>query len=509
MTEIVSAQPNLLHGAAQASTKVVITTPSMVGPQPKGIVQPTYDRSAIVPAIVHFGVGGFHRSHMALYVDDLLENRLCNWGIVGVGVKAPYDKMMRDALAEKDYRYTLVERDDHTCTMRVIGAITNMIYAPESPDAVFQQLMDPRTRIVSLTVTEGGYFTNPKGEFNASHPEIQHDLQNSNSPVTVFGYIVEALNRRKSQGLPPFTVLSCDNLQANGDVVRNATLSFAELHSAELRAWIEEHGRFPNTMVDRITPQTKEADKLYVKENGLGDSWPVVAEPFRQWVIEDKFCNGDRPPFELVGVQFTEDILPYELMKLRLLNASHSSLAYLGYLRGYTLVHEVVKDPLFEKFIKHLMANEVEALLPEVHGVDLKEYQKSLLQRFANSTLQDQVPRLCLDGSAKMPKFIAPSILEYSKRNNKALPSALTLAVAGWIRYLDGVDEQGKEIKILDPMTEELKGMTSREVLTHKAIFGDLADSEEFVETVLSLVEKLRDRGSLSVLKEVVDGFSA
>jgi len=458
---------------------------------------------------------------MAVYLDELLEKRLCNWSIVGVGIKAPYDKAMKDALESNDYKYTLIERDDFTCNMRVIGSITDYIYAPESPEAVkavFAKLTDPRTRIVSLTITEGGYFTGPNGIFDVAHPEIVHDVENPESPVTVFGYIVEALNRRRSLGHSPFTVLSCDNLQSNGDVVKNAVLSFASLRSNEIRAWIEEHGRFPNTMVDRITPQTKDGDKMIVKEHGLKDAWPVVAEPFKQWVIEDKFCNGERPPFEMVGVQFTDEILPYELMKLRLLNASHSSMAYLGYLSGFSLVHEVMRDPVFKRYIEHLMTSEVEPLLPAPHGVDLKAYQRSLVQRFANSTLNDQVSRLCLDGSAKMPKFITPSILEYSKRaapddekskTKSKYPTALILAVAGWVRYLDSVDEVGKEHQVVDPMAEELKHLSSRQVLKHPAIFGELSNCDEFVETVLSHVEKLRAYGVRAVLKEIVESFSA
>jgi len=516
---------SVVAGAAEEES--VVTKTGVV------VHYPSYDRTKLVPSIVHFGMGGFHRSHMALYLDELLEKGLCDWSIVGVGVKAPYDRVMHEALMEHGGLYTLVERDDSGYQMRVIGSITNHIYAPESPEAVFTQLTDPRIRIVSLTVTEGGYFTSPSGEFASTHPEILHDLEHPEAPVTVFGYIVEALRRRLRLGLPPFTVLSCDNLQSNGDVARFAVLSFARLTSSKsndadgLVKWIEEHGRFPNTMVDRITPQTKDADKQFVRDHpgSLKDAWPVVAEPFRQWIIEDNFCSpGGRPPFELVGAQFTEDILPYELMKLRLLNASHSCMCYLGHLCGFSLVHDVMRDPAFERLLKQLMANEVEPLLPVPHGVDLKAYQKSLVHRFSNSTLQDQVSRLCLDGSAKMPKFIAPSILEYYKRraattttetteeekvttNSSRLPMALTLGVAGWIRYLDRVDEQGKEIRVVDPMSEELKTMSSREVLKHKAIFGELAEVEEFVETVLQLVERLRSRGARSVLEETVNRF--
>ena len=314
---------------------------------------PTYDRSKLVPAIIHIGVGGFHRAHQAVYLDHLLRRgEAQGWGICGFGVMEG-DRRMRDALKAQDFLYTVVERSAEGATGRIIGSILDFVFAPEDPEAAMERLASEQTRIISLTVTEGGYFIDDgTGGFNAKHPLILADLENPQSPVTWLGYVLEALQRRRQRGLPGLTLLSCDNLQSNGDVARKVFLAFAGARHPGLRDWVQENVAFPNSMVDRITPATTASDITFVADTfGLDDHWPVVTEPFLQWVIEDEFSQG-RPAWEKVGAQLVHDVVPYELMKMRLLNASHLAMAYLGALTGYDFVHEIMQDPLYTSFIR-------------------------------------------------------------------------------------------------------------------------------------------------------------
>jgi fructuronate reductase/mannitol 2-dehydrogenase len=364
--------------------------------------------------------------------------------------------------------------------------MTEYLFAPEHREHVLSALAAPSTRIVSLTITEGGYNVDEvTGRFDAANPAIRHDLAHPASPATAMGYLCEALARRRESGIAPFTVLSCDNLQGNGTVARAAFVSFACLRDELLGDWMEANVAFPNSMVDRITPQTSDADReMVARDFGIEDAWPVVTEPFRQWIIEDRFCNG-RPPLEEVGAQMVSDVRPYETMKLRLLNASHSAMGYLGYLAGYRYIDEVMRDPLFREFIARMMDDEVTPLLPPVPGVHLPDYKRTLLDRFSNPEIGDQVARICLDGSAKMPKFILPSISEALESGG---PHALlTLAVAGWFRYLRGTDERGAAITIEDPRGDELhslalEGMENpRPLLAVRNLFGSLGENQAFV----------------------------
>jgi mannitol-1-phosphate/altronate dehydrogenase len=472
------------------------------------LVLPNYDRKGFKEAIVHFGVGGFHRSHMAVYIDDLLRKGLGDWCIVGVGLKEPYDRFMRDALASQDYLYTVVERDNEKVTGRVIGSIAKVLFAPEDPEAVLRRLSSPVTHLVSLTITEGGYFLDAHGNLQFDHPDLQHDLQHPSSPRTVFGFIVEALRRRFASGLAPFTVLSCDNLQGNGDATRRATLGFARLRVVEgdynidsdFLEWIETQGSFPNSMVDRITPQTTEEDKTFIRSYfQVDDCWPVVTEPFRQWIIEedptDTFTSS-MPPLELVGVRFVKEVAPYEHMKLRLLNATHSALAYLGYLSGHRLVHQVTTDPLFVRYLSDTLDSEVIPFLPMTPGIDPGAYKRELLQRFSNKRIQDQVLRLCSQGSAKVPKFILPSICEYQAQRPTELPRGLTLAVAGWLRFLEGKDESGDDIPLDDANLQALKGSE-----LPSELFGELGRSSLFSEGLKHYTARLKVLGVRKVLE--------
>ena len=334
---------------------------------------PRYDRHHVTTGIVHIGVGNFHRSHQAMYIDTLMNSGAAmDWGICGIGLQ-PSNSEMRDVLAAQDGLYTLVLRhSDGTWEARVIGSIVEYLFAPDDPEAAIEKMAAPATRIVSLTITEGGYNLDAvTGEFNSSDEPVVADLRPGAVPRTVFGLVTEALARRRERGIPAFSVLSCDNIQGNGHVSQRAFTAFARLRDRELADWMTRHVRFPNCMVDRITPQTTETDRAELSRRfGIDDQWPVLCEPFTQWVLEENFADG-LPPLEDAGVQIVSDVEPYELMKLRLLNASHQALCYPGYLVGYRLVHDVTTDPLFARYLLDYMTNEAIPTLRPVPGVDL------------------------------------------------------------------------------------------------------------------------------------------
>ena len=345
---------------------------------PSTVRVPSYDRQNTADGIMHIGVGGFHRAHQAVYSDDVLgETGARRWGICGVGL-LPHDSRMRDALIPQDCLYTVVERGPGADTRaRVVGSMTGFLFAPENTERVLDKLTTADIRIVSLTITEGGYYLDPKsGESNLDHPDLVRDLRHPDQPLTAFGYIAEALDRRRRQGGRPFTVMSCDNVQGNGDVTKRLLLAFAQRRDPALRDWIADQGAFPNSMVDRITPATTDEDRMMIRETyGIDDAWPVVTEPFRQWVIEDAFCDG-RPAWERVGAQMTSDVHPYEMMKIRLLNASHSAMGYLGLLAGFGHIHEVMADGLFQRFVIDFMDEEVTPILEMFRGSILTPIRK-------------------------------------------------------------------------------------------------------------------------------------
>ncbi|MGH3350311.1 MAG: mannitol dehydrogenase family protein [Nocardioides sp.] len=481
-------------------------TTARLGDLSKAVAVPTYDRSAVTPGIVHLGVGGFHRAHQARYVDDLLASGVRDWGIVGVGL-LPQDVRMRDALAAQDHLYTLVERaPDGGVSGRVIGSILDYLFAPDAPSEVLSLLTDPQIRIVSLTITEGGYHVNQAtGGFDASDPAIQADLQPGAAPSTAFGYVVEALARRRAAGAAPFTVMSCDNIAGNGEVARQMIVAFANLRDPELGAWIESEVAFPSSMVDRITPATTDDDLEEIGWRfGFEDAWPVVCEPFTQWVLEDRFPQG-RPPFERAGVQMVSDVEPYELMKLRLLNASHQALCYLGYLSGYRYAHEVCADPLFVDFLLGYMSQEGTPTLPQVPGVDLPGYRRELVERFANPYIRDTLARLCAESSDRIPKWLVPVITSQIAAGGSVRRSALV--VAAWARYAEGVDEQGAPIDIVDRRRAEVMGraIAQREdplaFLRDRDLFGDLVDSPEFTEPYAEALASLHAVGARKTLE--------
>lgn len=469
---------------------------------------PTYDRNALTPAVVHFSVGGFHRAHQLVYLDDLAERGETGWGVVGVGLRSP---AMRDALLPQDHLYTVVERSRDGERARVIGSMVDYHYAPDAPATVLAALTDERTRLVTMTVTGTAYRLDPRtGEFDPDDDDVRADLQDPHHPRSLFGYLVEALDRRRRAGQRPFTVLSCDNMQANGAAARAAVVGFARLRDEQLARWIAEHVTFPGSMVDRITPSTSEADREDIARRfGVADRWPVVTEPFSQWVLEDAFCNG-RPPLEDVGVQFVQDVEPYELMKTRLLNASHSALGHLGQLAGHVRMDEVMADPDLSEYVSRLMAEEIAPLLPAPAGIDLDQYRRSLLQRLADPALADQLERLCRRGSSKVPLYLLPSLRAALANGHPA--ELLTLAVAGFCRHLRGVDLQGRPYPLHDERAEELRalavagGTDPRPLLGVRSVFGDLGDSPTFVEALTAALQQLDRDGVRATLAARLDG---
>lgn len=468
----------------------------------KGVSTPKYDRSELKTGIVHFGVGGFHRAHMAMTIDRLLNDGLAkDWAICGVGL-LEFDRKMRDVFAEQDCLYTLtLKHPDGRRETSVIGSIIEYIFAPDSPALLIEKLAHPDTKIVSLTITEGGYnFDRVTGEFMAQTPAVAADLQPGASPTTAFGYITEGLRLRRERGIAPFTVQSCDNIQGNGDVAKNMFVAFAKLKDEELGAWIEDSVHFPNSMVDRITPVTASEDIVEVEQiTGLADKWPVVAEPFFQWVIDDEFNLG-RPPYEKADVQMVKDVMPYELMKLRLLNASHQGLTYFGYLSGYRYAHEATTDPSIANFLLKYMENEATPTLLPVPGVDLDDYRKTLIARFSNPEVKDTLARLCAESSDRIPKWLVPVIHERLAQGGDVTLSAAI--VASWARYAEAVDEQGEPINVVDPLKEELipiaKSQRVRPLafVENRQLFGNLVDNEKFTKPYLAALNSLFENGA-------------
>jgi mannitol 2-dehydrogenase len=472
---------------------------------------PTYDRSRVRTGIVHIGVGGFHRAHQAMYVDRLLEQgKAEEWGICGVGV-LPSDRRMAEVMAAQDGLYTLVvKHSDGTLEPRVVGSIVEYLLAPDDPEAVIEKLASESTRIVTLTVTEGGYNFSPvTGEFDATAPDVVADLQPGAVPTTTFGLVTEALARRRQRGLAPFTVATCDNIQGNGDVARRSFTAFARLRDPELGEWMEREVPFPNSMVDRITPATTDEDREELRQNfGIDDGWPVVCEPFTQWVLEDRFGLG-RPPLEDAGVQVVEDVEPYELMKLRLLNAGHQGLAYLGHLAGYRLVHDAAQDPLFQQFLLGYMEEEATPTLQPVPGIDLDHYRRDLIARFGNPAIRDTLARLAFDGSERLPKWLLPVLRQNLATGGEVRRSILV--VAGWARYCEAVDEEGQPIDIADRRRDRLVANASRQrdeplaFIADRELFGDLVDDERFTSLYREALASLHERGARATLTAAVE----
>jgi fructuronate reductase len=416
-----------------------------------GIARPAYRHDAIGIGIVHLGIGAFHRAQQAVYTDDALAQESGNWGICGVSLRSPD---VRDRLVPQDGLYTSVEKSPQGTRRRVIGSVREVLFLGDERARVGERLHASATKILSLTVTEKGYCHDPaSGKLNFSHPDIVHDLADPARAVSAVGLIVAALDARRAAGAPGLTVLCCDNLPHNGALLEGLVRAFAAARDPALARWIEDHASFPSTMVDRIVPATTEAD---IADNDraleLHDAAPVVHEPFKQWAIEDRFVAA-RPAWERVGVEFVADVAPFEAMKLRLLNASHSAFAYLGYLAGYEFIYQVAAQANFVAFMRRLMREEVAPTLGLPAGVDVAAYQNALVERFGNPALPHRTQQIAMDGSQKLPQRLLGTV-----RDNLAAGrpiDLLTLAVAGWMRYVGGRDEAGREIKVSDPLAAD------------------------------------------------------
>ncbi|MBF4573070.1 mannitol dehydrogenase family protein [Herbiconiux sp. VKM Ac-1786] len=473
------------------------------------VAVPAYDRAAVRPGIVHFGVGAFHRSHEAMFVDRLLAAGAEGWGITGVGTLAS-DAAMRDALSAQDELYTLVTTaPDGVVEARVVGSIIRYLLAPEQPEAVLEALRDPATRIVSLTITEGGYGINDAtGAFEPRDAATLADLDGlagGAAPESALGFVVAGLRERRDAGEVPFTVMSCDNIQGNGHVARAAVLAFAERVEPALAEWIGSAVSFPNSMVDRITPVTTDASRQRVADEfGIEDRWPVLSESFVQWVLEDSFTAG-RPAFEEVGVQVVTDVEPYELMKLRLLNASHQAMSYLGLLSGAEYVHEVCRDRLFADFLLGYMHDEARPTLAPVPGVDLDEYSSELMRRFGSEAIKDTLMRQIVDGSDRIPKFLLPVVRSQLASGGEIERSVLVLAA--WSRFLEGVADDGSALSPVDKRLDELQAAVAGEAdapgsfLDYAPVFGDLGSDARLRAAFVEARALLAARGARGALE--------
>jgi mannitol 2-dehydrogenase len=470
---------------------------------------PTYARADLSPGIVHIGVGNFHRAHMAVYLHRLFDNGLDHdWAIIGGGVKH-YDAAMRARLEPQDWLTTIIELDPKGRSAVVTGAMID--FTDTTPEALIKTLMRPEIRIVSLTITEGGYFVDAlKGGFDTAHPEIVADAAAPNAPKTVFGVLINALVSRRDAGLAPFTIMSCDNLPENGHVTEASVLGMAKLqdarHGTSNTAWIKANVAFPNSMVDCITPATGPREIAFAADHfGIADAAPVTCEPFRQWVLEDNFPQG-RPRFELVGAEFVKDVAPYELMKLRILNAGHAIIAYPAGIMGIHFVHDAMAHPLIAKFLGWLLHKELIPTVPAIPGVDFEAYYHKIVERFSNAEVGDTIPRLCLDGSNRQPKFVLPAVHD---RLRDGLPvDGLALEVALWCRFCAGIDEDGQAINVPDnnaaQLTEHaIKARKDPKVfLQQKAIFGDLSEAQPFADAFASALDDLWAHGVVRVLED-------
>jgi fructuronate reductase len=475
-----------------------------------GLAVPAYDRAAISPGIVHLGIGAFHRAHMAAYVDSLLATNP-TWGIIGASLRRPDT---RDALAPQDFLYTLAIRSAAGTECRIIGSILDVLDANQQRRQLIELMADPAIRIVSLTVTEKGYCHDPStGALDEAHPDILHDLAHPDEPVSAPGLIVAALALRAERGLVPFTVMSCDNLPSNGKTAKRIVTRFAALARPDLAEYFARVA-FPSTMIDRIVPATTDADRAIVTElTGLDDAWPIMTEPFTQWVIEDEFPAG-RPPFETVGAELVEDVEPYELMKLRMLNGSHSTMAYLGYLSGYQYVAEAVADGNLRQLIHGLMTEEAIPTLP-MPAEQLGAYRDQLLERFANPALNHRTWQIAMDGTQKLPQRLLGTVRDRLAAGQSI--SRLALGVAAWMRYVTGIDEAGNPIEVKDPHAARLRALADASgrdaeklataLLGVTEVFGtDLPANPAFKSAVTQHLASLFAYGAAETVRRLVTG---
>jgi fructuronate reductase len=460
-----------------------------------GVQVPRYDRTKLTPGIVHLGIGAFHRAHQAVVVDDLLE-RDSSWGIIGASLRRPDTK---DALEPQNSLYTLLIKEGDARAPRVIGSVLDVIDAPNEKASLLARMTDPATRVVSLTITEKGYcYDASTGGLDLKHPDIVADLSHPRNPASAAGLIAEALRQRRETGVAPFTVLSCDNLPHNGAVAARVFTEYAEAVDPALGAWVRANVAFPATMIDRIVPATTDADRAEVATLiGLEDAWPVMGEPFLQWVIEDRF-TGVRPAFDLGGAQFASDVAPYERMKLRMLNGTHSTMAYLGYLSGYEFIAQVIAEEPFRRLITSAMADEIAPTLG-MPKAQTNAYAAELLKRYSNTALRHRTYQIAMDGSQKLPQRLLGTIADRIKAG--APFDRLALGVAAWMLYAKGIDEKGNAIAVQDPMVADFAKVDPANLvdgfLALDRIFPrELAMNATFRNAIAVKVQLLRDVGA-------------
>jgi len=477
---------------------------------PARVQQPRYDRQQLRSRIVHFGFGAFHRAHQALLTNRVLNEKGGDWGICEISLFS--GDVLMSQLRAQDHLFTVLEKGAEGNQAIVVGAVHECLNAKlDSLAAIIEKFCEPQVAIVSLTITEKGYCIDPAtGKLDMHNTRILHDLENPTEPHSAPGILVEALHRRRERGLPPFTVLSCDNIPDNGHVVKNAVLGMAQKRSAELAGWIDAHVSFPGTMVDRIVPAATETSLAEItRELGVEDPCAISCEPFIQWVVEDNFVAG-RPEWEVAGVQMVKDVLPWEQMKLRMLNGSHSFLAYLGYLAGYAHINECMEDASFREAARRVMLNEQAPTL-RITDVDLTAYADSLIDRFANPALQHRTWQIAMDGSQKLPQRMLDGIRVHLERNS-AWP-LLALGVAGWIRYVSGTDERGDAIDVRDPLSDKIQSIVKASseadrvnaLLTLSEVFGqDLPHNSVFVNAVNEAYQRLTRSGARQAVIETL-----
>lgn len=465
---------------------------------PNAVDKPNYSRESLSAGIIHIGVGNFHRAHQAMYLHKLFNlGEALDWAIKGAGI-TPYDKVMRDRLKSQDWLTTVVEVDANGLQAQVCASMVDFI--ENDVTRLIDALCDENIRIVSLTITEGGYYIDEKmGSFDLHHPDIQGDIDNFSRPTTIFGVLLNALRERRNRKILPFTILSCDNIPHNGDVAKRSLIGMAKEIDPDLAQWIEKSVTFPNSMVDCITPATSELKrKRLAEEFGLIDQAPVFCEPFRQWIIEDKFANG-RPPLEKVGVEFVEDVTPFELMKLRVLNGGHASLAFPAALMGIDYVHDAISNPLLGQYLRKLTREEIIPTLDDIPNLNFYEYSALIESRFANPEVRDTVSRLCQDSSDRLPKFILPMILANYAQNKDQ--NGLALVIALWCRLCGAAAESDSNIEIQDKQADRLikKASLAKKdpivFLQMSDIFGTLANIDAFKNQFAKWLKMLWKKG--------------
>jgi mannitol 2-dehydrogenase len=473
---------------------------------PDDVARPGYDRSDLSAGIVHIGCGNFHRAHQAVYLDDLFNLGIGHdWALLGAGVRAG-DAKMGETLMAQDGMSSVIELDPSAKSARVIGAMTGFVPVASGNAPLIAAMSDPAIRIVSLTVTEGGYFIDPEtGTFSPTHPDIAADAADPDAPETAFGAMIAALKARRAAGVAPFTVMCCDNVPHNGHVTRDAVVGLAQLSDPELAGWIKSNVAFPNSMVDRITPATGPRERALAESFGLEDAAPVTCEPFRQWVMEDHFPAG-RPALEKVGVTFTDAVDRFETMKIRILNGGHAIIAYAGGLRDIEFAHEAMADPQIRAYLDKIETTEILPIIPPVPDTDLRAYKQLILERFSNPEVADTIRRLCFDGFNRQPKFIITSIRDRLTRGLGC--DGLVLASALWCRYCYGTTETGAEIAANDPNWDRLvaqsKAAKTRPAawLEMSEIYGDLSKNDALVAQFSKTLKDVWARGSQAVIAD-------